>query len=1837
MRQSPEELDIEARQSAYYAQQRELNASQFDESHADTLGKAANGSSYIDPKIIASLGLANIGADFTPLKEAAKKNLRAQKSVVSNRSFVTKNVPAKADTEESDNRTWVDLVTMDSSDYNKMAANPPDWWERVDPNGHWRKLEVPDKVNYAYELLKLNEAELTKFYFKTGYDNWWNIPGIQGQKGLPAVVGIDENGKPIYSEEKTDFGFKEILHSKYGNFEKILDADVEARTGGKPSLWDQAMASIGETVGIAKDVVQAPFKIASLLTPDAVQDVPITPSFEVSDADVAGFTLEDVGALARGFTKGAGAVLQGGAQFVKNNLEQAITHPGPGGGLFLSGPSMTVDDYKKGVINSNILYQIGKQAFNPDENVDLGKGYFPEGSAAKRAIEAHDASLPKIDGRTWTLGRAVTQPLIQEGIIDKDGFAANLISGLTDGVFTVGTDLSMIVDPAQAVMKTFNLLPEAATAVVKGRIADKVREAWAAERSAAGLSTKYDNVIDLPWYSARGPGEEIPKFAGILPESTTLPDDVEKYADDVANELISGKNLAALDRPPLDIPEPSKNTPDYWRARFGVRTHADGSLSLADPTKIDAMPFTVDGRSALKKLASFDNAGELYDYFVGKIPIGAAQGIQDVVDAARAAGIETNLEDIHNVLKAAVTSGDPMYNMREVPGMLKRLIADTGKVAAYYTSAKSRQLATMPGSTFFSFDDPIASINDMNRLMVVMNVPQKERHLMLSQAIKAVTQEGSGKRFELANNWMKTVLGPALRKNGVPEEWIKQVTQWAGWSDDPSQWSMDAIGKGYPTPWIEDGAGEMMRSVDFLNQGFLMVSPDVLKDVVRQTSKAWKLISKARGNANVEKVIDWNSTMQEWMRSIQAGYLKPTAMGAPLPVRMIFKVVPDEMLRVAAEQRFTLDSLKALGATGHVNYTTFGEEIYTAKEMGEFVAHREHIDLLERKIEDAIKAKDGAAVAKYTERLSKYEAKNGTKLELEEKIAAHQRRIDTVLPGSNRKLGETVEGLMAQERKDPRVIRYERQRSMLHVYKTTDPKKWSIGTARDIVRMSESPEYQEVAKALLAGGFDEAEKLVDRFLTGDLRPIFDEYLKGLGRQNAAFPLDSPQGARLWVATIAQDIVTRTGEDALAMGAIATKKLGGTVKIISPKSFAPLDPTNEFIAWVENNLLPSTKTPDVAPFHATEASVEHNSPQNLLARGLSKNFAWYRDASIKYARSPYEQYTKWRRIMELMPAMDPTEAKKMVAAIDKTDAPKWLKEELAATAEEAAGTITRKEAEILGSMHAFQRVGDMLYDSSKKSYFGSAHAIFFGFFDAWREQWSVWTRQMLQTPSLIEKARLAKDALENTEIPDWAGGRPGRGIVYTDPDTGQQAVAIPFSRLLYSTYGLDAEEKISLKNLTLLGSAVPGVFGVGSIIMDSYLPNYGLFAKLRDLVYPYGDPQPKSKIADYVVPAWAQSIASGVVGMIDGKGPSKFDFVDNIAAMILTDTSEATAATTVSAVLTNIASNRNGVPVTAGERDSLGQEVQDKASWLQIIKGMGRIFLPGASTTEYYTTLGGKQYSTGQVYDDFRNTIDETEKAGGTFADGTLKFLNKWGPGAWIYLAGANTSVDGMQPTKEYAKWFDNNWNLLDKYPLIAGYLGPQEGEFDPTVFSSQRARGFRDTKTPEERIAKAQNSLAWTLYNNRKDELLKAGVKAGWTEEKAQNSKFFSQQMKIKSDELKKLYPSWNPSATSGENERTLDNQIQQIEKMVNDKKVLSQPAGAALKEYWDYRNKQIDIYVAAAPELANNTWRKSVKSTIMRQRLEKKGEQLVASTPEFSTLWERVLSREFDPSGLSE
>jgi hypothetical protein len=1845
MRRTNEQLELDAVEANRFREQRRRLETEMTPDRVERLESAVYGSTYTDPEITASIGLSDVPIDARLVHEHTARRALETGNASNNRDNLVKvKNPKASSTPPAKQWNLLDLLQTPNLDFNIRRQLQPYWWDEVDPGGLWRNLEVPE-ITDAKQLLDLQEAQVLKLFLSKTEEEWNNIPGMRPKDAYKSVDG---------KLERTPGSFVpyEDLGTKFPYLKQMLDARIESKNLSRGDILAANLQGIpGAVLGGALPVVQSPFKLMSFIVPDRVG----TESMGLNIKDIT----EPAASAIRGATKTAGAAFLGATQFAKTALELGLTAERSGIGI-ATAPMVPWEKVQQGLIEGNILTQIARRAINPNQEVDLGGGYFPEGVALTEAIRNRDASLPQVGGQSFTVGRALIEPLIQEGYIDRNSYSASVMSGIVDALWTVGTDPGVYYNPVKSIKSLFNLSDVAATAVRDARVAEIIEDAWAADRRAAGLSA----TPKYPIIEGRVALAEQARLGGYLPPGTVFPQEIDDALKAAASTEIekwkgAGNSLAALDNPPSFVLPEIIDEATRLRRLHGVIDLDDG-VKVFDPMKIDEMPYTFDGRRTLTKLGEFANVGEMYDAFLGNIPIGLAYKIQEAVDVAKAAGRTVTTKEIHAILREGVLSGDPLYNIRQVPGLLKQVINQTGKQTAYWASGHTRQFAMMPKITFFSFEDPISSINDMKRLMEVMNVPKAEKNIMLSKAIKSVATGDMGRRFDLANEFHQTILAPALKAKGVPDEWIANVAKFEGATNGGYQWSMDAIGNGYPITWLDDGTGEVLRSTDLMAKGFMMVNPKYLQQIIRETSSLWKLYEPFRGTLVNEKSV-YNQLLRGLER-LQASVLKPIALGAPLAIRMITRVIPDELLRLNVAGDMTLGTILASMSSGALNYTTAGKLIVTAKKMEKLVANLDELDGFYKYLDEAIAAGDTKLADDYRRLIMNAELDYGTRTEIKKLLDTYNQRAETLIPGMGRSVAETAEGLMGRERLDPRVMVWERQQHSAPVNKDIDEfgkprtkleknadgdmvpvltqqnQNWVTGTARDIVHMSQTPEYVEVAKAMLAGGADAVALLPERFLTGDLRKLFDRINERLRQtmgseamRTAPLPLDTIEGASMWVRTILEDISVRTSLDPVAVGAVASGQVSGKAISVTPswtpnsryKAFNVYEASSEFKDFVAREILTNPKSSAVAPF-ARDISAEL---VQQTTQWWMRSFRLYRDTSQKVTRTPLQQYSKWQRVIELIPAMDPKEAAKMVAALEKTDIDQWVKQSARLELPRAQGTATAKQVELLGEMYGHQRVDDVLYNFENKTYAGYKHNLMFAFFDAWKEQWQVWGRAVADDPSIIEKGRLLKEGLTNVDLPEWAGLEEGQGILYTDAN-GKQAVALPFSKPVLNLLGLNASESMNAKGLSIVGTGVPGLFGVGGIVFDSAIPKTESAQAFRELLFPIGDPNMKSRIADYLVPAWLQGVGVGLVA-----GADKFtnlDLADNLAGLIGSEQNDQLRASTLNAVLTNIASNSGDVPRTAAEQKALLEEAHTKADLLIFLKGLFRIVLPTSSMTTYYTEIGEENLASAYVMDDFRKITDEAP----SYYEGVTTFLDKYGDSAWAFLAGSTTSQPGVIPTKEYAEWQTKNRYVLDEYPLAGGYLGPQTGEYDPKAFTMQRIEGQRSPADVKKRQDAALNKLAQSIVKQESRKFLKTYMDAGYTEEQIVKSDEYRLAMSQKIDEVQREFPMYKSvKERIGESEASVKFEMIEIGEMVKDPNITKTPVGKALLEYWDFRETKLaQLKTEDNAAYLQNKWRQNPRNEPMRFDLNQMGAYLVYTYPEFKNLWENVLSQEFLP-----
>lgn len=1257
-----------------------------------------------------------------------------------------------------------------------------------------------------------------------------------------------------------------------------------------------------------------------------------------------------------------------------------------------------------------------------------------------------------------------------------------------------------------------------------------------------------------------------------------------------------------------------------YRQAFGLIDEAPRSF---EPNNLNNMRHTDAGRKTLQALADETNPVVIWRKFLrGKSPLAA-------LDLAKA----TTVDEVFKVLEDAVRSGDPAKNMREIPNSGWRTWAsDTGYMVKQNIDRYSRQTAMMPDSTYIPFAEPSVALQRADRVLQVSGVRGAERDAVLRKlfdALDSQTSKSWDDFFEAAN---ETALASRMKKAGWTPDEIKVFTSYRGkglpGESNITRWTLEDLADNIPIEWFDEGDGPL-RITQLLSGGGYMLEPAVLDDLMRDMNPIIRAVRKvSKQNPNVAKTIDAQRAVNKAIENGIRNWAKPAALGAPLPVRYIMRVVPEEMLRIAFSGEFdNLGQYVSAIYSGHLNYDTFGNIIMDSKKAADLRAKLQEIEF-----EYAQLATDTSGKA--AARIAKLENKYGSADEIRNQIEELNTVINESLPAAQRALSNNVKGYV-ENTYDPGTINSYLERSQVQqtVSRTAaDPlnltkkekamrRRWVTAQARDLAEMTVNKDYRAVAQALKTGDPAALEQVAQDLLSGPLRSTYDEYTKNVFRVKQGWDWETIEAARSRVNEIKIDITQRTGLQPDVLDVVAKGELDGTSVVLTPAN-RTYDATSELKQLVGSKLLDWPDAPNQVPWYPTMPT---NTKAVRNSNWMYATFGLYTKTSAALARNPLWQQAFWRRIRELAPVMDPEELRKLVDAT-KNKIPDYLNDAINDAVEAAAGnkgTLTRTEAEAVASQYAREVTDGLLFNAqNNKSYFGARHQIMFMFFDAYREQWQTWLK-LMKRPSNLHKVDVLTRELKEFREPFT---QEDNYILHNDPTTNKQVITVPFSNWVYKLMGGDAQLTIPTRNLSLVGSVAPGFSPVITLAASSWKPQSKTWANLKTTLWPFATGDTSLDPRDYFIPQFWQLFAQGAAG-VGRRNIPQADTLWNLLEQTAGPIAEKTKKASLIPIMRQLSANLDKYPPGEEGRKKLLEDANNLADNFSVVRATARAFLPAASTTQYYAQTDQGKILQGVLLDEIRKVENEVFAKGGTLTQAVSILLDRYGLGIWSFFgSGSKSNIPGLQPTKEYQNWLFENKGLLDKYPFAGGYLGPQDGEYNNKIYVQQALIGQRTQKDPAVSIQEAENLLADTWWDNQI-----ATIPPEW--ENTDQANQFRAQVR---NEVLQRFPNWNPLIQAAEAQTKRRNQINDIEKMVQDPEVLSLPSGPSIKEYMDIRADSVQKMIDFAPNEVNVTnWPQVKASYSLRQYLFDTGNALAQRNPDFAPLWTNVLVKEFDTKDL--
>ena len=778
-------------------------------------------------------------------------------------------------------------------------------------------------------------------------------------------------------------------------------------------------------------------------------------------------------------------------------------------------------------------------------------------------------------------------------------------------------------------------------------------------------------------------------------------------------------------------------------------------------------------------------------------------------------------------------------------------------------------------------------------------------------------------------------------------------------------------------------------------------------------------------------------------------------------------------------------------------------------------------------------------------------------------------------------------------------------------------RNWVKAQAQDIAEMSANQDYRVIAGALLAGDPAMLERIAQDLLSGDLRGTYEAYTKNVFNTKLMWDWETIEAARSRVNEIVIDIKQRTALHPEILDALSKDKYGGA-PLRKPTINKVYEADPLFTKLVRDVLLDNPAAPRQVEYYPLVRS-QPRATRN--ANFMYASFGMYTKASAAMARNPLWGQAYWKRVVEMMSAMDADEAAAMIAA-NADNLPDYQLEKLQDALPSAKGELTRTEVSRVAEVHAREVTDGLLYNAqNNKSYVAYRHPLFFMFFDAYREQWMTWLK-LMKNPANIHKVDVASRSLQSFREPF---SEEDNTILHNDPTTNKQTITVPFSRWMLGLAGGDANFAIPTRNLSFVGSVAPGVGPVVSLAAASWYPQSETWANMKQTFMPFAGANSDMDWRQYFLPQFVQLAATGIAGKGSDKVPS-LDVVWGALEKFASNDVEQTKKTASIHIMRQLAGQIDKYPLTPEGRKQLLEDVDSLSDNFAIARSFARTFLPAAPITQYYVDTKQGNILQGLLLDEIRKTENEVFAKGGNLSQAVTTLLTEWGPGIWAFFgSGSQTHIPGLQPTKEYQSWVFDNKGLLSKYPMAGGYLGPQLGEYNARIFTQQVLLGQRSRKDPKVSLEDAANIMAESFYDHRVSSI---SPEDEGTDEARQAIEGFK-------TETEQKFPTWSPLLSTAEAQVKRRVQMQEIRKMIKDPKIVDSSGGFALKQYMLMRDAAIEKMIDAEPTVTERNWNTVEASYSLRKHLFDKGTLMAKETPEFGALWQNILKREFKTNDI--
>ena len=747
------------------------------------------------------------------------------------------------------------------------------------------------------------------------------------------------------------------------------------------------------------------------------------------------------------------------------------------------------------------------------------------------------------------------------------------------------------------------------------------------------------------------------------------------------------------------------------------------------------------------------------------------------------------------------------------------------------------------------------------------------------------------------------------------------------------------------------------------------------------------------------------------------------------------------------------------------------------------------------------------------------------------------------------------------------------------------------GWAFELRKLNRDPLARKVAGLQSQGARNADEVAKDWFFNGDGRRYWDEAARMLKLDDQA--RHSREVADSYVDWMKAVVDERTGRDGDLLSLIATGRLDD----INMASRAAKSQLTERLQQFEG----------VGPERVAKEVLRRDADLNLMERVTDTLFdAFMTVPTNTFSRLPVFKQRYWRHVRDTFGAMtDDVQQHVLAEAARQLGEGSKEYRALEVLRRQGVGDLigTAEEADLVAKAHALDHVRTLLYDQARRSQWVDMTRGAFVFAEAWKEVGTRWLAPgglLAQGPQVIRRVQQGVQGLEDVPVYEVEDGY--QGVLYPDPETGEEMFMYPGGGLLSKALGIQGPAEVGFSGrvagLNIFSqSFLPGFGPVAQMALGKVIPEMPDTKWLRDVVFPFGemDADDPTSIAATLMPSWLRKMFT------ETQDPRLF-------------------ANTTFDIAKALHLSGEYPTDTEADVERLLADAKKKAKWLYRARAGLQFMAPSAPSVEFRTEDKNGDWFTFQVLqEEYYNLF---QQVGGDHFTAAKAFGERFGFEPHLLRQGKSKSLNQRAVTKIGAEWEREHPELVDQHRAVIGYFAPQPGDdqspeaqLDYQAYVDSIDTGDRQALTPKQMTYLASAMKGEAMYAHLTD-LIDRSTLEGREREEA---------LRYARNQVKITYPGFRTAIVGLPEGRPRDELIGKLEVAVADPTLAETDAGQALRIYLSMRRMVKD---RVKSELGLSTF-SSDRTVPYRKALEQLGGALTKRHADFLPVWEQVLASE--------